>query len=298
MQLAPIVIFLYNRPEHSKQTLINLSENDLANGTDVFIFIDGPKNPADGPLQDKLVQIISTFETSFKSIQISHSKINKGLASSVIDGVTKIVNERGRVIVLEDDIVTSKVFLTYMNKCLDLYQNEPNVYSINGYMFPIPTVDNYIFLSPLATSSWGWATWSDRWKCFSTDLSFKEVIRNNEFLSKRFNIGDLNYVDYMDNKNSWAIKWYYSVFIRNGLGVFPSKSLVFNTGFDGTGTNCGTSSRFQASLLDELPKLEILDTIDLKTEALLQNYFKSSSQKRGFRVVASKIKSTFKKLLK
>ena len=297
MQTAPVVLFLYNRPIHSKRTLEHLAQNTFAKYTNLYVFIDGPKRTEDELLQDQLAQICQEFASSFKSIEITRSKINKGLALSVTEGVTQIVNEAGAAIVLEDDLLTSKVFLEYMHNGLELYREDKNVFSINGYMFPIHSTENTTFLSPLATSSWGWATWKDRWANFSMETPFQGIIQENDFLKRRFNVGDLDYISYLNNNKSWAIRWYYSVFIRNGLGVFPTKSLVLNIGHDGSGENCGNSQVYQTQLNTQLPQIKHESVINMKYEALLQNHFKQKTKKEGKNGITTKIKNRIKKLI-
>jgi hypothetical protein len=123
---------------------------------------------------------------------------------------------------------------------LEMYKNNSNVYSINAYQFAFNTNKIDTFLCPLAVNSWGWATWADKWKIFDRNPSQKEIIQNHILIRKRFNLSDYDYATMLDNKKSWAIRWYYSVFLRNGLGLFPTKSLIGNIGFDGSGENCGT----------------------------------------------------------
>lgn len=296
MNLAPIAIFTFNRPKHTKETIAALAKNELAKESPLFIFIDGPKIQSDVDAQTEIKYFIQLYEKSFKSVEVSISDKNKGLANSITKGVDYILTKFEKIIVLEDDLVTSPLFLKYMNKALDLYQNSENIFSINGHMFPVDFGSNETFLSPLATSSWGWATWRKRWEVFSMETPFKSVIQNNEFIKNRFNIGDLRYDLYLNNNNSWAIRWYYHVFSRNGLGLFPTVSLVQNIGFDGSGTHCESRSYTELNFAKELPNLVLINSINLEYEAKLRSFFKAKKSKNVFKKVLSKIKIIIKKI--
>lgn len=233
MELAPIILFAYNRPWHVTQTLEALAANHLADQSTLYIFADGPKADASVEDLEKIneTRVAIRDKQWCKEVIIREADTNFGLAESVIAGVTEIVNKHGKVVVLEDDIITSPYFLTFLNDGLKVYQDSGNVYAINSYMFPIDTDEVTTFLSPLGTSTWGWATWADKWKAFERTPKHKTLIQTNPFLRSRFNLADYNYADMLDNTNSWGIRWYYSVFVRNGLGLFPTKTLCKNIGF-------------------------------------------------------------------
>ena len=278
--LAPIVLFVFNRPWHTLKTLEALSKNKLADHSELFVYCDGPKNNSS---EAELVNIsevrqIVQQKKWCEKVNVIISDTNKGLSSSVINGVTEIVNRFGRIIVLEDDLVTSPWFLTFMNEGLEMYSSNQNIYSINGYMFDIDFKTKFdTFLCPWATTSWGWSTWSESWACLTSDLKYKDIIQNNDFLSKRFNLGDYDYCSMLNNNNSWAIKWYYSVFLKNGLGVFPTDTLVQNIGFDGSGVH---KDDFLNKIVlrdldhENLLKNDIKVNIDIEKYSLLLNFFK------------------------
>ncbi|MBA2613900.1 MAG: glycosyltransferase family 2 protein [Bacteroidetes bacterium] len=273
--LAPVVLFIYNRPKHTEQTLESLKKNKLSAETILYVFADGPKSNATAVDKKNITdtrQLLKTL-TGFKQVITVEKEKNEGLATSVISGVTEIINKHGKVIVLEDDLLLSSYFLEYMNQGLSIYNNVTNVYSINAYMFPIVSDKTDTFLSPLATSSWGWATWADKWSAFEKEIKFKEVIRSNPFIRKRFNFSDYNYADTLEMSSSWAIKWYYSVFIRNGLGVFPTRSLVQNIGFDGSGTH-GAKAFEEPVLFEGEIKIEKKQVIDMEYYAKMLDFFK------------------------
>ena len=262
--LSPIILFVYNRPQHTLQTLEALANNELADQSILYIYADGAKENAD---ENTLKQIEETRDIIkrkqwCKEVHIIEAKRNKGLADSIINGVTDIVNKYGKAIVLEDDIVTSKDFLEYMNSGLILYEEEKQVKSITAYVEPILTTsDTPFFLSK--GSSWGWGTWKRVWS---------EIIWDTQVLINSFDTDDkinqLNFSNYpyfemlkdqlKGNIDSWAIRFYASCCLQQGLHLTPPWSLVYNAGFDGSGTHC-----------DE--KQEILNTTKFCTKLISYN---------------------------
>jgi len=255
MNLAPIVLFVYNRPWHTQQTIEALQKNQLASESELFIYRDAAKAKQD---QDKVQEVRDYVHLvdGFKKITIVERDKNWGLAKSIIDGVTAIVNQYGKIIVLEDDIVTSPHFLRYMNDALDYYQDEDAVMHISGWNYPINTdgLPETIFLR--GTSCWGWATWGRAWQNFE---------KNPQELSETFSKEDRYKLDYdgaagmwsqvtgnLSGKlNTWAIFWYASVFKVNGVCLHPATSLVENIGHDGSGVHCGASDMYNVVLSDK-----------------------------------------------
>ena len=247
MNLAPIVLFIYNRPQHTLKTLEALMQNELAEKSELFIYCDGPKPNAKKEDLDKIdaVHTIILKKQWCKKVHIIKAEVNKGLANSIVAGVTEIVNRYGKIIVLEDDIVTSKGFLRYMNEALNLYENEPKIMHIGSYL---PHTNSHkklpeTFLSRFM-SCWGWATWKTSWnKANWNESELYEQIKDPK-VRNEFNLeGVLNFHEQLENNidgsiNTWAIKWFASIFLCNGLCLYPSHSFTKNIGFDGTGENC------------------------------------------------------------
>lgn len=252
-ELAPIVLFVYNRPKHARRTLVALEKNALAAASILYIISDGPKN-ADAIEPVNQVRAIIREPWDFKHIHIIERTKNVGLADNVIDGVTKIVNEHGRIIVLEDDLVTSPHALTYFNDALDCYEDKEQVMQISGYMYPVqhPRRLPKSFFFRVA-NSWGWATWKRAWASFDPDIEAltKDFKRRD---IKRFSIdGKENFwkqvKDFKAGKiNSWAIRWYLSVFNKDGLVLYPRHSMTQNIGTDGTGTHSDVDQAYRVEL--------------------------------------------------
>lgn len=248
--LAPVALFVYNRPLHTRVLLESLLENKESENTNLFVFSDAAKDKSQLEFVEDVRKVISDVK-GFKSITIIKQKENLGLAKSVIGGVTQLCNEHGRVIVLEDDLVLSPYFLNYMNAALDLYKDEDNVMQISGHMFPVSlNLDQDAIFLPFI-STWGWATWKHSWDKFDPDMKGYNKLKTNRSLRRKFDIdGAYPYFKMLEKQrqgkvDSWGIRWNLSVFENSGLVLYPVISLVDNAGFDGSGTHC--SYRFEKS---------------------------------------------------
>lgn len=242
---APIALFVYNRPQHTERTIKFLQQNEVAPESRLFIFSDGPKSPADEDKVQEVRDFLKTIE-GFKSVEIIQRKENAGLANSVIAGVTQLINDYKQVIVLEDDLVTSPHTLTYFNEALNRYRYEHKVMHIGAYMYPLSTPNLPESFFYRAATSWGWATWERAWKQFEPDIDvlipqFDAKMIHDFSIDKTMNFWK-QMQDFKKGKNnSWAIRWYASIFLKGGLTLNPSHSLVNNIGHDGTGVHSGVN---------------------------------------------------------
>lgn len=285
--LAPIVLFVYNRPEHTQRTLQALSENYLASESSLFIYSDGPKDP-NNEQQTSLVESTREIVLSkkwCKDVTLITSKINKGLAPSLIQGISEIIEKFGKVIVLEDDIVTSPFFLQYMNDGLNLYELNESVASIHGYVYPIKdSLPDYFFIK--GADCWGWATWKRAWKHFESDgvKLREELIRNKLMYTFDFN-GSISYSSMLQDQingkiSSWAVRWYASALINNMVTLYPSTSFVKNIGFDGSGTHCDTDQSYNTFLIQKYTPLKCIKIQENKrARNLFIKYFNKVSGK-------------------
>ena len=261
MDTAPIAFFAYNRPEHALRSLETLSRCELADESVLHIFCDGARGPED-ETRVALVREAVKSRKWCKEVHIRVSKENRGLATSVISGVSSLCRKRGKAIVLEDDLLLSPFFLKYMNDSLRLYEGEERVKQITGYMFdgPLNSDTDALFLP--FTSSWGWATWGRAWKQFDAHMTAYDVLKKDSKLRKKFNLdGAYNFYTMLKNQrtgrvDSWAIRWYLSVFMAEGLTLYPVKTLVKNIGWDGSGVHCGASNGKDGDQLD--PEFSVL----------------------------------------
>ena len=236
MSYAPIALFVYNRPMHTRQTVEALLANAEVAQTMLYVFSDAPRDMAASQAVSEVRSYIRSI-ADFKSVTIIERETNFGLARSIIDGVTRLCEEYGRVIVMEDDLVTSPNFLSYMNNALTLYENEDQVMQVSGHVFQVPEFiqrEEAFFLPFVA--SWGWGTWERAWKHFDPSAQGWEKINSNSVLRNRFNLaGHFDYSTLLEQQmsgkvDSWAIRWYLSVFLRDGVALYPPQTLVKNIG--------------------------------------------------------------------
>ncbi|MFZ4862638.1 glycosyltransferase [Sphingobacterium sp. Mn56C] len=253
---APIVLFVYNRPRHTRKTLAALERAILAADSHVIIFSDGAKSASDVDNVNKVRALIAE-PWHFQKVSIIERERNFGLAQNIISGVTQVIERYGQVIVLEDDLEISTYGLQYFNDALETYRTQEQVMEISGYMYPVKDADQLpeAFFFRVA-NSWGWATWDRAWKHFNPDI---------EALTKDFTKADIKRftLDHSENFwkqvqqfkagkiNSWAIRWYLSIFNQQGLVLYPRQSMIQNMGTDGSGTHSDADTVYQVELANK-----------------------------------------------
>ncbi len=241
---APVCLFAYNRPDHTARTLQALSASPLAAHTELQVYLDGPRSEDDALLVAQTRKVIEA-QTGFASVNLHAREANAGLAQSIQDGVTATMQTYGKAIVVEDDIVTSPAFLTYMNRALDRYQDDTRVWHVSGFNEDLPALlDRRGAVFWRFMSCWGWASWAERWQHFERDPE-KLVQQFSEDDIYRFNLnGAQDFWDQVQGNvrgeiRTWAVFWYATIFKQGGLCLSPCKSFVDNIGLDGSGTHCG-----------------------------------------------------------
>jgi hypoxanthine phosphoribosyltransferase len=272
MTFAPIALFVYNRPEHTRRTLSFLRQNLLADESRLFIFSDAAKDKSQEAKVAEVREIIRSVE-GFKSVDITERTENKGLAESIIDGVSQLTSRYGKVIVFEDDLISSRYTLKYFNEALDRYEYEDKVMHIGAYMYPLKNQQLPQTFFYRAASSWGWATWQRAWKHFEPDID-TIISRFDAGKKARFSIDwTMNFWKQVrefkrGKNNSWAIRWYASIFLRDGLTLNPSRSLINNIGHDGSGIHSGMNTIYEVKISDS-PVSEFPDLLEEHPEAYL-----------------------------
>lgn len=249
--LAPIILFAFNRLDSLKNTIQSLSQNEEAENSDLYVFVDGARLGKLG--EDEKVKAVQEYVKSikgFKSLNYTFSDRNKGLGNSIIQGVSQVINQFGKAIVLEDDLVFAKNFLSYMNQGLDKYKEESKVFSICGYSNKVKVPKGYVSDTYFCTrsSSWGWGTWADRWNSVDWELKDWDRYRKMKHSFNKWGGSDCFRMLRSVKEgfgNSWAIRFCFSQFLQDKLSLFPIISKVKNNGFDGAGTNCKKWSRFK-----------------------------------------------------
>jgi O-antigen/teichoic acid export membrane protein len=252
--LAPVVLFVYNRPEHTRRTVESLVANDLALQSQLFVFSDGAKNKSDSAPVNEVRRYLRTIE-GFRSVTIIQRELNSGLAQSVINGVTEIFRTHDHQIVMEDDLLTAPDFLTFMNEVLNHYKKETRIFSVTGFSHSVRMPESYGYDAVCShrSCSWGWGTWKDRWERVDWEVSDYAEFLNNKNQQELLNRGgaDLTYMlglQMSGTIDSWAIRWAYAHFKHDAVAVVSTVSKVYNIGLDGSGVHCRRPSTPQAAL--------------------------------------------------
>lgn len=276
MTYAPIALFTYNRADKTKMVVESLLQNQEAKDSDLFIFSDGPKTEAKAAGVKENRKFIHTI-SGFKNITIIERDRNWGLANSLIAGITDVINQYGKVIVVEDDLILSPYFLKFMNDGLEKYEDDDTVGTICGYVFPfqksLPDTFFLYFMHP-----WGWATWKRSWNLLDTDT--KRLLRKMRFKTKKFNLGGNCgsygnlYCQKVGLVDSWYIRFYASLFLNKKLNLFPGKTMVTNSGLDGSGTHCGKGLQKTNNFILNPNPIE-MKVISVEESQLAYSVFKS-----------------------
>lgn len=299
-KFSPVVLFVYNRPIHTKKVIDALLNNAECVNTDLYIFSDSAKTLKD---EEGVIEVRKLIHqvAGFKKVEIVERNENYGLARNIIEGVTNIIDEYGKVIVLEDDIIVSRFFLKYMNDALEMYESEKQVMAISGYCEVKDSKKKclpHTFFLPWF-DCWGWATWKDAWSHFEKDP--KKLIETvSEKEKKRININGTgprwNQVEanYSGDLNTWAIFFFVQIVLNDGLVLYSNRNVCHNIGNDGTGTDYGMTSLYLGEVLSDEPidvqkcKLEF----DKKGEKLVENFYRVLPYKLFVERVIRKIRKT------
>lgn len=301
MQYAPIALFTYARVDHTRKAVESLLSNKEAAESDLFIFSDGPKNADKITAVNENRAFIHTIH-GFKSIHIVEREKNLGLANSLIAGITDVINQYGRVIVVEDDLILSPYFLKFMNEALEKYKDDDRVGTISAYVPPIKEkLPETFFL--MYFQCWGWATWKRAWELLETNP--KPLLRGLRFKKNKFDVGGGcgNYGNLYCQKvglvDSWYVRYYASLFLKGKLSLYPGHSLADNNGLDGTGTHCKNLRGVVTVSVCPYP-IEQND-IDVQEDEyayqVFSDYFNRKSVSRPFRSKYCQFKNFIRRLL-
>lgn len=288
---APVVLFVYNRPWHTEQTLGALTKNKLADKSILHIFCDGPKESAS---QDQIGNIQKVREVVKKQqwcgeVIINESEENRGLAASIRNGVTDIVQRYGKVIVIEDDLITSPAFLVYMNKALNFYEGYKSVFSISAHSLPptkFATPENYkydVFVG-LRNSSWGWGTWADRWEQVDWQVSAFHEMQADLNIQQAFNRrGDDVFEMLQKQQNGeldiWSIQFTVAHFVNHAVSIIPTRSYVDNIGLDGSGENCSISETMKNDVLCDNEDIRFINIL-YEDKRIINSFYSAHCRKK------------------
>ena len=296
---APVILFTYNRPFHTQKTIESLLENVLAEKSDFYVFSDGPKSPKDEPPIQQVRNYVKSVK-GFKSVTLFEQEENSGIARSVIKGVSEIVNQFKKVIVMEDDLLSSPYFLKFQNEALDFYADEPRVFSISGYNHPpsllkIPPAYPHEMFFSYRNASCGWGTWADCWNQADWQVSDFEIFRTDKNQQQAFNRGGEDMSEMLTEAmagkiDSWSIRWSYAHFLHNALSVYPVHSYIDNIGHDGTGINSYSTNKYDNDLSKAVAKMNFLK--EPEVDAQMAENFRQVYKRSFFKKVKRKIRKT------
>lgn len=284
--LAPIALFVYARPEETSKTFESLSKNYLAKESILFIFSDGPKSEKDFNRVSEVRKFINSLKTGFKRIIVVERDKNLGLANSIISGVSEVLNVYDKIIVMEEDLISSKNFLNFINDSLNNYEKDERVFSVTGYTYQIRIPDNYNFdnyFTPRCESL-GWGTWKNRWLKADWQVSdLKEFISNRSSRKKFSEIGDdllgMLLRQQLGKVDSWAVRWCYSHFKNQAYCSYPVKSKIVHIGEGGFATHVNKELKFLYTELDNGLKTAFNFNPHINIEEPIQNQFQKIFRK-------------------
>ncbi len=262
MELAPVIVFCFNRPKHTAATIEALSQCLLAADTDLYLFSDGPRNKAEEALVYEVRSVLRSTK-GFKSVTLCEREQNLGLSKSIISGVSEVIGKHQKVIVLEDDLICSKSFIENQNKMLDYFKDHPQIFSTSGYSPPISypkTFNDELYLFP-RTSSYGWGTWLDRWESIDWSLDQFNTFIQSKAQRQHFNRGGIDLTPMLLHQkvgkiNSWSIRFSYAASMQNRLCVYPKDSMLYHIGYDGSGTHASQSGHYGDKASDKVISLD------------------------------------------
>lgn len=295
--LSPIVLFVYSRPSHTRRTLQALEKNRLATDSELYIFSDGAKNAGAIPAVEEVRRVIREA-WGFKDVHVVERTHNLGLAANVIDGVSNVIKKHKKAIVLEDDVLFSEHTLTYFNDALTLYQKEEKIMHISGFIYELNRTNLPDTFFTRYVASQAWATWEGAWDCFQEDIETIIQQFDEKKISDFTFEGTMNFWRQIQQQkvgkvDSWAVRWYASVFLRGGLALSPNQSLIENIGHDGTGVHSEISGMFATTIrrepMEQFPA-EVVESEEGYRS--LKKYFKHRKGgliERGTRFIRNKL---------
>jgi hypothetical protein len=294
---APLALFVYARPDHTRRTVEALQRNELAGETDLVVFSDSARSP-DKEAAVAEVRAYVTRLKGFRSVRVVPRPYNFGLSKSIIDGVSAVLAEHEHLIVLEDDMVTSRYFLTYMNEALSMFAENDSVISIHGYVYPVARPLPEAFFLPGA-DCWGWATWRRGWRLFNPDgmallreLKLRGLVKTFDY-DGAYAYSRMLEQQVAGTNDSWAIRWYASALLAGKRTLYPGRSLVHNIGNDSSGTHCHDTDVHDAVVSEsriDLARVE--DRTSSEARQIFVDYFRQvrgNPASRLFRRVRQKL---------
>jgi glycosyltransferase involved in cell wall biosynthesis len=302
--LAPICLFTYNRLNETQQTVEALKRNYLALESELFVFSDGPKDELSRVKVEAVRQYLHTV-TGFKSVVVIEANNNKGLANSIITGVSEIIEKYDKIIVLEDDLISSPNFLDFMNQALEFYRNDQTIQSVSGYSLALKDKTNEVYFQ-IRPGSWGWATWKNRWipELFDKE-KLKIKIHKNPSILKELKRNCGNDIPHMliksinGQNDSWYVRWTVDHFTNKHYAVFPTYSFIENIGHHADATHCKGINTYVSDFVDEQTRHFNFPIFQIPAQHMTQAFLRyfSRQYKIAFRIKLLKTRDGRKQLV-
>jgi hypothetical protein len=303
VKYAPIVLFVYNRADHTEETVNALLKNVECSESELFIYSDAPKNPDQQHAVQSVRDYIRTVE-GFRKVTIVEQEVNLGLSASIINGVSEIINQFERVIVLEDDLIVGPFFLDFMNRSLETYKSEERVACIHGYIYPVERELAPVFFLKGA-DCWGWATWRRAWEVFEQDGTKLQTELQRRKLQSEFDFdGTYPYYKMMVDQShglnqSWAVRWYASAFLKDMMTLYPGISLVQNIGLDSSGTHCSDTDSYNTVMnMNRIAEVETEVIVNQHAREAFKKFFRNSHQTIPNSTLVHKLKNIIRPVYK
>lgn len=234
---VPILLLLFNRPQHTSAVLTRLR---AVRPSRVFVHCDGPRNGVSGEAEKVSAVRAEVAKIDWPcEVKTLYRTENAGLRVGVSRALDWFFGEVERGIVLEDDCLPDLSFFPFCKEMLDRYAEEEQVMHIGGsnvaerFAKKLPT--SYFFSQ--FTFVWGWASWRRAWEKMSLQLDGLDDFEKENYLQNlmpdpmaQTYLLDKFRVTRAGKNNSWAYAWFYSVLKNKGLCIVPSLNLVQNTG--------------------------------------------------------------------
>jgi len=291
-QMAPILVVGYNRASHLRATVAALINNPESENSPLYVTIDAPVDKNDHEAVNQMVADLGRIEHRFNSVSITIRDRHLGLGTNITRSISEVLADHEKVIVLEDDLVTTPSFLAYMNAALNHYAQEKQIWHIAGYsLIDDESRANEVYLMRQMIC-WGWATWRDRWSHYNKD-SAALISWFSDAARYEFTLGGVtdSWEQVLDNKagrlDTWAVFWNATIFMNSGLCVNPYLSYVRNIGLDGSGTHTlgPTKALKEIRPLNTCGRFTPVETfqVDPHVLALVKTHYRRNLPRRPYR---------------
>lgn len=282
--LAPIGVSTYSRINHLKQTIAALQKNTLAKESEIYIFSDAPKK-GDEEIVAKVREYIHTID-GFKKVYIVERDTNSRTINNR-SGIRELLDKYGRMIFLEEDVVTAAGFLQFMNDALSFYKNDSNILSVSGHTPNLRYFKNSLSEVYLSKRFHGWGVgfWYIKYNLIKDLPPWSEIKRDKQTI-QNLKIMGCDMLSMVKNEadhriDALDIKACYLCAKHGYTNLLPTKTLVKNIGMDNSGVHCSDHDLFFNDSLCNKILFNMIEDLKIDNDALIE-YKRYFSKKRPF----------------